>query len=140
MVTVSALMIVFLILIMSLMNNGQLLPGIVMLGSFILGVLWLTGLVATGLQLYSGANGGVSATCNTYITGVSYSPLSLETLAQLAQKNICEFPSGVAFCPNDILTIAGNCWSAAFAFEIVGFVFLIWMMVMSYQVNRDDFE
>ena len=34
----------------------------------------------------------------------------------------------------------GNCWSAAFAFEVVGTVFLLWMMVMAYQVNRDEYD
>lgn len=31
-------------------------------------------------------------------------------------------------------------WKAAFAFLIVGTIFLLWMMVMAWQVNRDDFE
>lgn len=31
-------------------------------------------------------------------------------------------------------------WRTAFAFEIVGTIFLLWMMVMAYQVNRDDFD
>ncbi len=34
----------------------------------------------------------------------------------------------------------GADWRAAFAFEIVGTIFLLWMMVMAYQVNRDDFD
>ena len=39
-----------------------------------------------------------------------------------------------------MLMSAGNCWSAAFAFEVVGTVFLGWMMLMAYQVNRDEFD
>lgn len=31
----------------------------------------------------------------------------------------------------------GNCWKAAFAFELVNTVFYFWMMVMSWQVHRD---
>lgn len=37
-------------------------------------------------------------------------------------------------------TSIGTDWKAAFAFEIVGTVFLLWMMVMAYQVNRDDYD
>lgn len=33
-----------------------------------------------------------------------------------------------------------NDWKAVFAFYIVGTVFLLWMMVMSWQVNRDEFD
>ena len=40
--------------------------------------------------------------------------------------------------PNE--TSIGTDWKAAFAFEIVGTVFLLWMMVMAYQVNRDDYD
>ena len=35
--------------------------------------------------------------------------------------------------------IAGQCWQTAFAFEIVGVVFDIWMMVMASQVNKDQY-
>lgn len=34
----------------------------------------------------------------------------------------------------------GNCWKTAFAFEVVNTVFYLWMMVMSWQVNRDIYE
>ena len=34
----------------------------------------------------------------------------------------------------------GESWDAAFAFQIIGTVFLAWMMLMSWQVNRDEFE
>jgi len=32
----------------------------------------------------------------------------------------------------------GQSWTAAWAFELVGCVFLLWMMIMAYQVYRDD--
>jgi len=34
----------------------------------------------------------------------------------------------------------GQSWQAAFAFEIVGVVFYIWMMVVASQVNKDEYE
>ena len=39
-----------------------------------------------------------------------------------------------------LISITGNCWSAAYAFEVVGVVFLLWMMIMAYQVNRDEYD
>lgn len=32
---------------------------------------------------------------------------------------------------------AGNCWRTAFAFELVNTIFYVWMIIMSWQVNRD---
>ena len=33
----------------------------------------------------------------------------------------------------------GQCWSAAFAFWIIGTVFLVWIMVMASQVNQNQY-
>ena len=33
----------------------------------------------------------------------------------------------------------GQCWNAAFAFWIIGTVFLIWIMVMASQVNQNQY-
>ncbi|KAL8933228.1 MAG: hypothetical protein Q9216_006461 [Gyalolechia sp. 2 TL-2023] len=119
MITVSALAILFIILMLGLISQRQLLPGVVVLGSFILFVLWLTGLIETSIQLY-GPSGAVNSYCgsrpNTEVID------SLQTAVWLANNGLC------------------TDWRAAFAFEIVGTVFLLWMMVMAYQVNRDDFD
>ena len=119
MVTISALCIVFIIILLGLISQRQLLPGIVVLGSFILFVLWLTGLIETSIQLY-GPSGAVNSYCgsrpNTEIID------SVQTAVWLANLGIC------------------TNFRAAFAFEIVGTIFLLWMMVMAYQVNRDDFD
>lgn len=32
----------------------------------------------------------------------------------------------------------GQSWQAQWAFELVGCVFLLWMMIMAYQVYQDD--
>jgi len=97
----------------------MLIPGIILLGSFVLFVLWITTLIETALQLY-GPTGNVNANCATYITDQPYTGISVETLAWLTQNNIC------------------NCWKAAFAFEVVSTVLFLWMMVLSYQVQNDD--
>lgn len=119
MITTSTLAILFIILILGLISQRQLLPGVVVLGSFILFVLWLTGLIETSIQLY-GPSGAVNSYCgskpNTQVID------SQQTAVWLANNGLC------------------TDWRAAFAFEIVGTVFLLWMMVMAYQVNRDDFD
>ncbi len=89
-----------------------------MLGSFILFALFLTGLIQTSILLY-GPLDSVSSFCS--IIRPSTGP-SQETLAWLENNSICQQ------------------WRAAFAFEIIGTVFLFWMMVMAYQVNRDEFD
>ncbi|KAL9636520.1 MAG: hypothetical protein Q9204_002225 [Flavoplaca sp. TL-2023a] len=119
MITISTLCIIFIIILLGLISQRQLLPGIVVLGSFILFVLFLTGLIETSIQLY-GPSGAVNSYCgsrpNTEVID------SMQTAVWLANLGIC----------TDFRT--------AFAFEIVGTIFLLWMMVMAYQVNRDDFD
>jgi len=89
MVSVSAMAIVFLIAILALIGQRQLLPGIVMLGSFILFVLWLTGLIETSIQLY-GPSGSVNTYCSIYRPVVG---TVQETMGWLANHGICEFYS-----------------------------------------------
>ena len=121
-VATGSLGILFILIILGLIAQRQLLPGIVMLGSFILFVLFLTGLIETSIQLY-GPTGSVNSYCNVYTPSSGYTSGQGEaTLAYLETQGIC------------------NDWKAVFSFYIVGSVFLLWMMVMSYQVNRDDFE
>ena len=121
-VATGSLGIIFILIILGLIAQRQLLPGIVMLGSFILFVLFLTGLIETSIQLY-GPTGSVNSYCNVYTPSSGYTSGQGEaTLAYLETQGIC------------------SDWKAVFSFYIVGSVFLLWMMVMSYQVNRDDFE
>lgn len=34
----------------------------------------------------------------------------------------------------------GNCWKTAFALELVNTIFYLWMIIMSWQVNRDVYD
>ena len=64
-----------------------LIPGLVVIGSFILFVLFLTGLIETSIQLY-GPKGSVNNYCNLYrpVKGSSQA-----TLAYLETLGICKF-------------------------------------------------
>lgn len=60
------------------------------MGSFILFVLWLVGLIVISIQLW-GPVGSVNGNCNLYVDGATSRGPNLETLAWLQQKSICEF-------------------------------------------------
>ena len=79
----------FLLLILVLIAQRTLLPGVVIIGSFILFVLWLTGLVQTSILLF-GPSQSVNNLCNVYVNGQTYTGVSVGTLAWLEQKNICK--------------------------------------------------
>jgi hypothetical protein len=84
-------------------------------------VLWLTLLIETAIQLY-GPAANVNGNCQIYVQGRAFTGTSVETLQYLTQLNIC------------------NCWRAAFSFEVVGTVFFLYMMVLAWQVQRDDYD
>lgn len=88
-VTISALGIVYLIMMLVLIARRSLLPGIVLVGTFILFVLWLAGLIQTSVMMF-GPSGGVNSNCNIYVFGSPVSGVSVYSLAYLQQKNICE--------------------------------------------------
>jgi len=117
-IVTASLSLLFLLAILILAGQRMLIPGGIILGAFILFVLWLTTLIETAIQLYgSGAN--VNGNCNEYVSGQQFIGVSLETLAYLTQINIC------------------NCWKAAFAFEIVAAVLYVWIGILAYQVQND---
>lgn len=66
-----------------LISQRSLLPGVVILGSFILFVLWMVGLIVTSLELW----GNVSSNCSLMVT---FSGPSVSTLAWLEQHSICK--------------------------------------------------
>lgn len=97
----------------------MLLPGGILLGSFVLFVLWLTVLIETAIQLY-GPQGNVNQNCSLYVTGQQFTGVSVETLAWLTQNNICA------------------CWKASFAWSVILVVLYFWMMVLAWQVQQDE--
>jgi magnesium-transporting ATPase (P-type) len=123
MVAVSAFALSFLVLILVLIARHTLLPEIIVVGSFILCVLWFTGLVGTSIQLY-GNKTNVNSNCQNYVINQQFKGASINTLAWLTQINIC------------------NCWKTAFAFEVINTVFFLWMILISYKVYQqtdDDY-
>ncbi|KAL2262347.1 hypothetical protein VTK26DRAFT_1620 [Humicola hyalothermophila] len=120
-ITVASLTVCFILLLLWLIFRRRLLPSIVLIGGFVIFVLWLVGLVVISIQLW-GPQGSVSSNCGLYVFGARPRPTgqSLETLAWLQQRAICQS------------------WQAVFAFGLVGAIFLLWIMVMSYQVFVDD--
>jgi hypothetical protein len=89
-ITVGALTIAWILVMLVLIAQRRLLPGVVMLFSFILLVLFIAGIVGTALNLFAGPN--ITNQCNTYVNNVSSQAhgASIETLAWLQQNNICK--------------------------------------------------
>lgn len=99
-VVTSSLTLLFLLLILVLAAQRLLIPGIILLCSFVLWVLWLTTLIETAVQLF-GPAGNVNSNCNAYVSGQVYKGISVETLAWLTQSNIC------------------SCWKAVFSWALI---------------------
>lgn len=91
MVTTGSLGVFFVAVILILAAQRFLLPGLIVLGSFISFVLWLTGLIETSLQLY-GVAGSVNDKCSNWVVGNGVKGESIEALAWLTQITICMFP------------------------------------------------
>jgi hypothetical protein len=60
------------------------------MGSFILFVLWMVGLIVVSIELW-GPTGSVNGNCNLYVDGQQSTGASLETLAWLEQHSICKW-------------------------------------------------
>lgn len=82
-------------------------------------MLWLVGLIVWSIELW-GPIGSVNGNCNIYVNANEQTGASENTLAWLMQRSICQS------------------WIAAWAFQLIGTVFLFWMMIMSFQVYRMD--
>jgi len=85
-----ALGVLFILGLLYLIHQRTLLPGIVILGSFVLFVLWLVGLVVVSVELW-GPQGNVAGNCQLYVQNRQSVGQSLDTLAWLEQNGICEF-------------------------------------------------
>ena len=73
-----------------LISQRQLLPGIVIMGSFILFVLWMVGLIVVSIQLW-GPSGSVNGNCQLFVEGHGSTGPNINTLAWLEQHSICEY-------------------------------------------------
>lgn len=90
-ITAASLGVLFIIIMLWLISQRQLLPGIVIMGSFILFILWMVGLIVVSIELW-GPTGSVNGNCNLYVSGRQSTGSSIETLAWLEQHSICESP------------------------------------------------
>ncbi|KAF1811264.1 hypothetical protein P152DRAFT_489629 [Eremomyces bilateralis CBS 781.70] len=117
-VSVGALAVFFILYEIWLSLNHRLVPGVMLIASFVFVVLWITGIIGTAIQLF-GPQGNVSANCQTYVNARKAGGVSLNTLAWLQQRSIC------------------SSWYATFAFWLIGTIWWVWMMVMAAQVSKD---
>lgn len=88
MVVSGSLGVFFIFLLLVLAAQRFLLPGIIIIGSFVLFVLWLTGLIETALQLY-GVVANVNDNCQIYVVDNVATGNSVGTLVWLVQSAIC---------------------------------------------------
>jgi hypothetical protein len=88
-ITVSGICILFIAGLFYLIATRRLLPAIVMIGAFIMFILWLVGLIIVSIQLW-GPNGSVQSSCNLHVFNDEPRGQSMETLAWLQQKSICK--------------------------------------------------
>lgn len=88
-VTVGALAIFFIFIEVIFIAQRRLVPGVMMLLSFILLVLFIAGVIGTAIQLFAGPN--INNQCNMYVFENAESGANLNTLAFLQQRNICEY-------------------------------------------------
>ena len=143
-VATGSLGILFALLIIYLVATRQLIPPVVILGSVILFVLFLTGLIKISIELF-GPSGGVNSTCTQYVQNNESKGQSIYTLAWLEQNNICTLltfgsPRSESFSLGlTEICHLGQCWRAAFSFAIIGAVFLLWMIIMAWQVQNESF-
>lgn len=120
-ITVGALTIAFIILMLLLIVQRRLLPGILIIGSFILLVLYITGMIETAIQLF-GPAGDINSKCQNFVFSENPNELSITAFAWLEQNSICQS------------------WQAVFAFWIIGGVFLVYLIVLASMVAQGGYE
>lgn len=131
-ITVAALVIVFVATMIWLIANRRLLPAIVMIGSFLLFILWMVGLISTAVELW-GPTGSVAGNCQLHVFNENPTGATMETLAWLQQKSICKLFALMS--ERWLLTcIIGQSWYLVFSMALTGALFFVWVMVMSYRV------
>jgi hypothetical protein len=83
------LTVLFVLIMLVLLMQSQLQPGLMLIFSFILFVLYVTGLAETAVQLFGA--GDVNNNCQQFVTNAPQTGATVSTLAWLEQNNICEF-------------------------------------------------
>jgi len=119
-VTVGCLTVLFVAVMLMLSANNALTPGILIVFCFVLFVLYITGLVDTGIQLFG--PGSVASNCKKYVTDNNIKGVNVNTLAWLEQNNICAS------------------WYVAFTFWLVGSVVFLLMVVLALQVGSGQLD
>lgn len=97
-----------------------LLPILVMLFSFILFVLWITGLVKQSIELW-GPQGSINDYCVRFVyNDAIWAPpgQNRDTWARIQQEGVC------------------NLWKTTFALELIATFLFLYMIFMSWQVIR----
>lgn len=89
-ITVGALLVTYIFIILWLVFNQRLLPAIVMIGAFMLFVLWMVGTVVVSVQLF-GPDGSIQGNCNLAVFSQNPVGASMSTLAWLQQRSICMY-------------------------------------------------
>jgi hypothetical protein len=87
-ITVACLGVVFIGIIYWLIAQRRLLPAIVMIGAFMLFILWLVGLVMIAIQLF-GPDKSIQSVCSIQVFNENPKGQTMETMAWLQQRNIC---------------------------------------------------
>jgi hypothetical protein len=75
-----------------LLSQHRLLPAIVMIGAFLVFVLWFVGLIVVSIELW-GPKGSVNSKCNLRVFNRHPKGDTLETLAWLQERSICGCPA-----------------------------------------------
>jgi len=119
-ICVGCITILLVIILVVLSLQDALTPGILMVFCFVLFVLYMTGLVDTGIQLFG--TGNVHANCINFVNNSPVQGVSGATLAWLQQNSIC------------------NSWYAVFAFWLVGTVVYLLMIFMAFQVSSGSMD
>lgn len=88
-ITVASFSILYVGTLVLLLSRHRLLPAIVMIGAFLVFVLWFVGLVVVAIQLW-GSN-GVNGECNLRVFSESPRGDGRETLAWMMERSICEW-------------------------------------------------
>ncbi|KAG0123548.1 hypothetical protein HOY82DRAFT_231549 [Tuber indicum] len=113
---ISTLTILFVFSVVALYYVHLLLPIIVMISSFIMFVLWLTGLIKASIELW-GPLGSINDNCVRYVYNDQFwGGRNLDTLARIQQEGVC------------------NLWKTTFALEMISTFVFLWLILMSWQV------